>query len=405
MKVTHVTEDVLAELVSKGNKNKESGENVQAVNELLSSENITSSTMKNIITLDKDSYEQIMNKMSPMNAATENKKASPSKKENKQHKSTTSVKSPSKDPSIRKAHLLTPSDLVKYQIGYKADFIALPPTDMLDLMDHHFIPDEPCNLYDEFLFDIADSDVKDSHAADAVIAGLIQTVKNYEERVKAYPEEYPASKQALEWLQAVSKIIIRYKLGLSIGRDETVQLMKAFMAYCGLSNHTILLRQMRVQNIALMSEPTACYRAGNHAGRNKSLIIAEVHNRQCYGPNADTEEGTLFEKLAGELLLEMPYAFFFPYSFGMVFHKTTVMVARLQISRPHLRKLQTNSALQPKDQGTIIYSQCHDLLRKRDRLNVMRFLWRLNNGVKSINAEKQESEANKAAQEIFAEIQ
>ena len=82
-----------------------------------------------------------------------------------------------------------------------------------------------------------------------------------------------------------------------------------------------------------------------------------------------------------------------------------VMVARLQISRPHLRKLQTNCELKPKHQGTIIYSQCHDLLRKRDRLKVMRFLWRLNNGAKSINLEKQESEANKAAQDIFAEIQ
>ena len=49
-----------------------------------------------------------------------------------------------------------------------------------------------------------------------------------------------------------------------------------------------------------------------------------MHDRQCYGPDANTEEGTLFEKLAGELLLEESYAFFFPYSFGMVFHKTTV---------------------------------------------------------------------------------
>ena len=47
---------------------------------------------------------------------------------------------------------------------------------------------------------------------------------------------YPASKQAIEWLQAVGKIIVRYKLELSIGRDEIVQLMKAFMAYCGVGN-------------------------------------------------------------------------------------------------------------------------------------------------------------------------
>ena len=190
MKVAHVTEADLAELVSKQDKSKQSGESLQAVHELLSSENITSSQTKNIITLDKDSYETFLNKMSPMNnSPTEDKKASPRQKENKKHKSTSPGKSPSKDPSIRNVHLLTPADLVKYQIGYNSDFIAKPPTDMLDLMDSHFIPDEPCNLYDQFVFDICDSDVKDSHAADAVIASLIQTSKNYEERVKAYPEE------------------------------------------------------------------------------------------------------------------------------------------------------------------------------------------------------------------------
>ena len=79
------------------------------------------------------------------------------------------------------------------------------------------------------------------------------------------------------------------------------------------------------------------------------------------------------------------------------------MVARLHISRQHLRKLQTNCPLDPKHKGTIVYSKFHDLLRSRDRLEVMRFLWRLSEGSKSSNVDTLDPEAQLAARQIFVE--
>ena len=210
VKVAHVTESDLVELVRKQNDNmnkqqtrengetkqqlgenkQQTGETSQAVQELLSSEKTASTSestsTRNIINVDKDTYESFLNKMSlANNDVAENKKSSPKKKD----MSTSTSKSPSKDPSIRRVNLLTPEDLVQYQIAYCSDFIASPPTDLLDLMDPHYIPDDSFHLYDEFAFDICDSDVKDSVAADAVFTNLINMGKNFEERVKTYPEE------------------------------------------------------------------------------------------------------------------------------------------------------------------------------------------------------------------------
>ena len=61
---------------------------------------------------------------------------------------------------------------------------------MLEQMESFSIPNEQSDLYDEFIFDIYESDVRENGTADAVIASLIQTARNYEERVNAFPEQW-----------------------------------------------------------------------------------------------------------------------------------------------------------------------------------------------------------------------
>ena len=182
-------------LVSKQKLDKQPGETVQVVHELLSSEHVMSSSGENVITVDKNSYDTFLDKLSPVKSTMssvrkrKNKKPSSSQTENVVHKSVSPLKTTTLDTLCRKVHLLTPADLEKYHISYSADFISQSPFGMLKQMDSFSIPDEQCDLYDEFMFDIYESDVRENGTADAVIASLIQTARNYEERVNAFPEQ------------------------------------------------------------------------------------------------------------------------------------------------------------------------------------------------------------------------
>lgn len=321
----------------------------------------------------------------------------------KRKKHILSVKTCEKEQSVNS---WTPEDLVKCHIKYTSDWLSSCPYDNLDIIPVKYLPAEMSEEEESILGDLNelfDLDIDINNLGEEelgkTIENLTKTVEMLESDNIVHDETQETQMMyecAIDWLRVILQILIRQQSGLSYHREEAIQMVNAFVRCfgCRKERGAAAEKTMRVFTTKVTSTPALRVLKKDKNGREKVVAVAEVP----IGIGADKR---LFEKLAGELLLEIPYSLYPDCMFGLLFYKTSVVMTCLNITNAHIRKLQMNCPLTERHSATAVYTKLYDLLKANERLEVMRFMKRLSFGPKTSADIQETGQDSKKSHDLF----